>query len=224
MKIKLPDRDRDIFLKVQSMLKDLRIYVVGGYVRDLLLGLPSQDLDFAVASTPEEIDERLLLECYKTRYGTFSFTEDGYHITLACLRKEKRYLDFRHPAEISFDATLDEDAMRRDFTINALYLTMDGEILDPPGNGVSDLKQRKIRMIGDPDLRIKEDPLRILRSYRFKDRFDFEIEQNLTRSIMNNKELLNQLREDKIKDELRKFSKEGKESMIKELSWGKEYL
>ena len=104
------------------------------------------------------------------------FKENGIKFDITTLRKESAYLDYRHPSKITFVKDLKIDYLRRDFTINALYMDETLKIIDYT-NGVNDLKNHLLRMIGDPYLRTKEDPLRILRAVRFAITFDLKIEE-----------------------------------------------
>ena len=147
---------------------------VGGRVRDLLLDLPPGDVDLAVDLPPEE--SKTLLEeagfgvgTIGIRYGTvIAIPERGTGIEVTSLRRDIK-TDGRHP-EVTFGTDWTEDAKRRDFTINALYADPDGTLLDPL-DGIGDLRARKVRFIGDPEVRIREDYLRILRFFRFQAQF-----------------------------------------------------
>lgn len=142
---------------------------MGGVVRDALLGQTTRDIDIAVAALPEALMAALKAQGYKPiptglAHGTVSVYRDGYAFELTSLRRDI-YCDGRH-AEVAYTNQWQEDAARRDFTINALYATPQGQIFDF-FNGVEDLAQGHVRFIGEPTARITEDYLRILRFYRF---------------------------------------------------------
>ena len=191
-------------------IKSDEIYFVGGTSRDYLLGLEVDDFDFASKLSPSKLDKLFNNEeKYSSRYlnyGAVSFKIDSKHITITSMRKEKTYLDHRHPNDIEFITDLNVDSLRRDFTINSIYMDLDLNIYDP-NNGQEDLNNKIIRMIGDIPTRIKEDPLRILRAYRFKEKLNFEIEEELNTYICNNFPLLKNIKKEKIALELQKFDK-----------------
>jgi len=147
-------------------------YLVGGCVRDAFLGVESKDYDI-VTDVHMDISGPLLqengfhvLECGEA-FLVLTVSKDGEQFEIANFRKEGIYLDGRRPAEIEI-GTIEEDAVRRDFTINALYENpVTGQILDPTEKGLSDIKSRTLRFIGKPKDRIKEDYLRVFRFYRF---------------------------------------------------------
>ena len=182
-----------------------RLYIIGGTSRDLLLGEDVDDYDFVTDATPSEMKEFLPDANYRfEKYGTVRLKIDGFHIDITTLRKESSYVDARHPLEIEFTKSLDEDYKRRDFTINAIYIDENYNVIDKCG-GVSDLNDGVIRFIGDPLTRIKEDPLRIIRAERFKTRFNFAYAGNLGDLLRENSYLLDKLNPEKIKEEKKKF-------------------
>ena len=146
-----------------------RLYYVGGCVRNGLLGLPSDDYDFACGLVPEEMVTTLQHAGIKTvptglAHGTVTAVLAGVGLEITAFRADV-HTDGRH-AQVRFGSTLEEDSQRRDFTVNALYAHADGTVIDPVG-GLPDLQQGLIRFIGDPEERIREDYLRILRFFRF---------------------------------------------------------
>ncbi|MEM1314964.1 MAG: CCA tRNA nucleotidyltransferase, partial [Pseudomonadota bacterium] len=143
---------------------------VGGCVRNALLGAPVLDLDMATDAPPERVQE--LLEAAGLRHvptgiehGTVTALANGKAVEITTFRRDVE-TDGRR-AVVAFGGTLEEDAARRDFTLNALYARPDGTLLDPLGEGLADLDARRIRFIGAPADRIAEDRLRILRFFRF---------------------------------------------------------
>lgn len=179
-------------------------YCVGGSVRDYLLGESFVDLDFALPLTPDEVT-RVFPESDArfARFGSFQIAVDGKHIDLTCFRKEGDYKDRRHPGRLEFGVSMEVDSLRRDFTINALYLDQAGNVYDFH-QGVRDLSLGLIRFIGDPEKRIKEDPLRIERAYRFKRKLGFEFDAKTEQEIEALRGLLANINPDKLKMEGKK--------------------
>lgn len=211
-------------LEVFSNLADVyakygyKLYLVGGSVRDYLLKIPSADLDLCTDATPEETKEFLPEANYRfAKYGTVSFHYDIYKVEVTTLRVEHEYQDYRHPINIKFVKKIELDYLRRDFTINALYLDPNLNVFDFC-DGLSDLKSRTIKMIGDPRLRFTEDPLRILRALRFKLKLNFEIDPHLDQVIKELIPLLDNLNRDKVDFEIRKMLKMDEEKAVELLN------
>ena len=180
------------------------LYAIGGTSRDILLGLKPKDYDFATDSTPEEIQEFLPDGDYSfARYGSIKEKRQGAEIDITTFREEGEYRDFRHPSYVRFVSSPEKDSWRRDFTVNALYLGTSGGVLDFHG-GLEDLKNKTIRFIGDPEKRIQEDPLRILRAERFARRLGFRIDPLSQKAIEENRPLLSKLNPEKVKSEAEK--------------------
>ena len=180
------------------------IFEVGGSVRDEILGIEVFDFDFATDATPEDM-MKFLKDTNDTfaKYGCIKYKGEHGRAEITTFRVEEEYDDFRHPTKIKFVKSLKEDYLRRDFTINAIYKDVDGNIYDP-ANGVEDIKNKVIRFIGEPEKRIKEDPLRILRAKRFASKLGFEIEPKTAKAMEKLSYLLEKLNPDKIKEEERK--------------------
>ena len=204
----------DAFFSLSSLFKShgYRLYLVGGAVRDYLILNELNDLDVVSDATPNEVKTFYTDEASYVfeRFGAVTLKYQGYHFDLTTLREEKTYLDSRHPHEIVFIKDLSKDVIRRDFTINALYMDDELKIYDYV-NGLNDINNKIIRMIGDPNIRIKEDPLRILRAIRFSLIFNFEIEENLKNVIKENISLLDNLNPQKILEEMKKMKKNKEE-------------
>ena len=187
-----------------------KLYLVGGTVRDYLLGLPLQDMDAVTDATP--IDVIKFLPDADTTFahlGSLKYKdENGVKFDITTLRKESEYLDSRHPSQITFVKDPFEDYPRRDFTVNAMYMDRDLKIYDFC-NGRKDLENRILRMVGSPDQRLKEDPLRILRAIRFHLMFKLKIEKSLEEAMRDRFYLLENITDAKIRSELNKidFSK-----------------
>lgn len=158
-------------------------YPVGGCVRDLLLGRQPGDWDVTTSARPEQVIElfdRVIATGIK--HGTVTVILEGEHLEVTTFRGESGYSDGRHPDTVRFDATLEEDLSRRDFTINAMALAPDGTIIDPFGGQV-DLREKTIRCVGDPIRRFGEDGLRMFRAVRFGAQLGFELTEETTRAI-----------------------------------------
>ena len=162
--------------------------IVGGYVRNYLRNIETKDIDIATKLNPDEVMELLSKEKIKTvptglSHGTVSAFINDQIFEITTLRKDSNH-DGRH-ADIEFTEDWKEDASRRDFTINAIYMNYNGEIYDP-FDGVSDLNNRVVKFIGDPEKRIKEDYLRILRYYRFLSIYNSSIDNKSRKLIQKN--------------------------------------
>ena len=198
--------NKEIFTKLVCIFKEngYRLYMIGGTTRDYLLGLDVFDFDFVTDATPEEIKTFLPDADFTfAKFGSVRVKVDGVKVDVTTLRVEEDYEDFRHPGKIRFVKTIEEDYVRRDFTINAIYIDEDFKIIDP-SNGLEDLENKLIRFIGDPEKRIKEDPLRILRAKRFANKLGFKVEENSQKAIEKLEYLLDKLNPEKIKEEERK--------------------
>ncbi len=206
------------FLKISSLIGENTSYLVGGIVRDTLLNKKSLDIDIATTVSPDIIHSLFPDALYFKQYGTTSFKDEGFKITIASCRKERQYLDYRHPKDIEFISDIYEDYRRRDFTINALYVLTSLDILDPSKIGLDDIQNKIIRMIGDCSTRLKEDPLRMVRAYRFAYELGFKIDEEIVLFTKNNLELLKRLNPQKIKEELKKIPDNLSKNLINELS------
>ena len=197
----------DIFKRLAKLFNEngFSLFMIGGTSRDYLLKLEVYDYDFVSDATPKDMKKFLPDANYSfEKYGSVKIKLDGVHADITTFRKEEEYLDYRHPSKITYVKTILEDYVRRDFTINAIYIDKDMKVIDPSG-GLEDLKNKVIRFIGDPETRIKEDPLRILRAERFKEKLNFRIEEKSLAAINKYRYLLDKLNPDKIKEEQRKL-------------------
>ena len=146
-------------------------YIVGGAVRDTLLSRKVEDYDICTNALPIEIRKVFLEQKYKVietgiKHGTVSVVNNNVAYEITTFRQDGEYKDSRHPEEVKFNVSLEEDLKRRDFTINALACDSLGNIIDY-NNGINDLKNKIIRTVGNPNDRFDEDALRILRALRF---------------------------------------------------------
>lgn len=191
---------RNILTKIES--NGYEAYVIGGYVRDLLVGKRSYDIDITTNATPKELLSIFPISSTKN-LGGIDFKIKEYHFEISTYREEIKY-ENRKPIEYNYVDNLITDLQRRDFTINAICMNKKGEIIDLI-NGTEDLRISKVKMIGDIDTKIKEDPLRILRGIRIATHLNFALERNLYKSFKdNNKEIL-KLSNTRIKEELDKI-------------------
>ena len=181
-----------------------QLYLVGGSVRDYLLNIPLTDMDVVSDATPSQMKEFLEEADYTfEKYGSVKLVFNGVKFDITTLRKESDYVDSRHPKEVAYTDKLEIDVVRRDITINALYLSKELKVIDLVG-GLDDLNNKLIRVVGNPDIRFKEDPLRIIRILRFKVDLGFEIEEETLASLKNNASLIYLLNKDKVNQEVKK--------------------
>lgn len=206
----------DAFISLADIFNEhgYSLYLVGGSVRDYLLFNDLFDLDVVTDATPEEVKSFFDGEATYTfeKYGAVTIHHEGYRFDMTTLRKEEAYDDSRHPSKIIFVKNLKDDVYRRDFTLNALYMDKSLKVYDYV-NGLEDLQNKVLKMIGNPYIRLKEDPLRILRAIRFSITYDFKIDDILSQAIKDSVPLLDKLNKDKIKEEIRKMKK-SKEELI----------
>ncbi len=193
---------------IKNILKKLeddgfKAYLVGGFVRDYLLGIKSNDIDICTNALPKDIHRLFPSYNKKNDYGGFNLKIKNYNIDITTFRKELKY-ENRRPTELIYIDDLNEDIKRRDFTINSICMDKDEQVIDLV-NGVNDLNNFLIKMNGNIKERLIEDPLRILRAIRFSCTLNFNIEDNLLKEIKDNYQLINTLSKDRIKGELNKI-------------------
>ncbi len=159
-------------------------YIVGGCVRDSLLGLTPSDFDITTSAKPQEVIE-LFEKTIPTgiNHGTVTVMVDKTPIEVTTFRTEGYYTDSRHPENVEFVTNLKEDLSRRDFTVNALAFNEETGLVDLFG-GVKDLENKVLKAVGDPEKRFREDALRILRLFRFASQLGFEIEEKTFRDAL----------------------------------------
>ena len=200
-----------------SIVKELRArdhiaYLVGGCVRDRLLGLSPKDLDISTDATPEQILSYFPnSQAVGAHFGVVLVTgPEGAQVEVATFRSEGRYSDGRHPEEVRFETEPSLDAKRRDFTINGLFEDpLSGEILDYVG-GQADLEARCIRAIGTAKARFEEDHLRMLRAVRLAARLDFTIEKQTSMAIEESAGAICNISAERIREELVRVLTEGR--------------
>ena len=181
------------------------VYFVGGCVRDTLLQRPLHDVDLATSAYPQEI-KQIFPQTIDTgiEHGTVTviYQKKAYEITT--FRTESGYQDYRRPDKVEFVRSLKEDLKRRDFTINALAMNAQGEIIDLFA-GIADLQQRQIRAVGVAADRFHEDALRMLRAVRFQAQLNFTIEKQTLAGIKTNAALLSHIATERIREEFIKL-------------------
>jgi poly(A) polymerase len=187
-----------------------RVYYVGGYVRDRLLGRASVDIDLCTDAPPAR-----LLDLFPgapqvgAHFGVVLVRREAAEVQVATFRSDHSYGDGRRPEAVSFEIDPRQDVLRRDFTINALLEDpFSGEIVDYTG-GRADLEARLIRAIGDPRQRFAEDHLRLLRAVRFADRLGFEIEAGTLAAMREMAPAIHRIAPERVRDELTRILTEG---------------
>ena len=207
MHISIPKHASDIIKTLSA--HGYEAYVVGGCVRDSILGKEPADWDITTSALPEQV-KALFPRTIDTglKHGTVTIMMDkvGYEVTT--YRIDGTYEDHRRPNEVTFTSDLKEDLMRRDFTINALAVCLNkarfGELVDPFG-GMEDMKEKTIRTPLDPDITFSDDPLRMMRCIRFATQLNFYIDDDTFESLCRNRERINIISRERIADELNKI-------------------
>jgi tRNA nucleotidyltransferase (CCA-adding enzyme) len=200
MKIKIPDEVLHI-LKVLSD-NDFESYVVGGCVRDSLLGMEPEDWDIATDATPSEVVgvfDKTIETGMKHGTVTVLLNNESYEVTT--FRLDGKYSDSRHPDNVVFTGSIKEDLGRRDFTINAIAYNPVIGIVDPY-DGIKDIADSLIKTVGNPDRRFAEDGLRMIRAVRISAKHNFEIDKSTLESIKGNSILIKKISMERIRDEL----------------------
>jgi poly(A) polymerase/tRNA nucleotidyltransferase (CCA-adding enzyme) len=186
--------------------KGYQIFVVGGVVRDILLGRATKDWDFATDATPEQTLELLGAEAfYDNKFGTVGIKIDGFEFPfeITTFRSEEGYTDNRRPDKVVWGTSLENDLARRDFTINAIAMD-ESRVIDPHG-GQEDLKKKLIRAVGEANDRFKEDALRMMRAVRIAAQLGFEIETRTLAAIQESAKLIKNVSGERVHDELIKI-------------------
>jgi poly(A) polymerase/tRNA nucleotidyltransferase (CCA-adding enzyme) len=222
--ISVPEEVSDVCVRIEEA--GFEAYLVGGCVRDIILKREPKDWDVATNAKPEEIRKLFEDSVYENDFGTVivkTEKEEGAldfrlrgndrekeddkkikAVEVTTYRIEGKYSDKRHPDEVKFAKTIEEDLSRRDFTVNALAMDLTGDVIDPFG-GRDDLKKRIVRAVGNPEERFREDALRLMRAVRFAVELDFEIELNTRRAIEKLAGGLEMIAKERIRDEFEKM-------------------
>lgn len=203
--MKLPNEAKTAIERIET--SGHQAYLVGGSVRDMVMGVCPNDIDITTTMLPDEIEE--LFGDYKTltigkKHGTITVFIGKNPIEITTFRQESGYADNRHPDRVSFGASLAEDLARRDFTMNALCYNEKSGLIDL-FSGLEDIKNHSIRAIGEPTARFQEDALRILRGIRFMAQLGFSIEKKTQAGIFECRSLLQAISAERITAELTKL-------------------
>jgi len=187
-----------------------KAYLVGGCVRDLVLGREPEDYDVATDAHPARVQELFPSSVdVGARFGVILVAADGAQVEVATFRSDVGYSDGRHPDRVEYSSLPEEDVRRRDFTINGLMLDVETrQILDFVG-GQEDLRQGIVRAIGAPELRFREDRLRMVRAVRFAARFGYVIEPATFQAIVAAAPHITEVSAERLRDEISKLLTEG---------------
>ena len=194
-------------LNILKKIEDngFKAYIIGGYVRDRYLNIESNDIDICTSAKPVDLKKIFNSKNIKnTEYGSLNLFFKNEHYEITTFRKEIEYKNNRKPSKIIYVDTLEEDIIRRDFTINTICIDKDENIIDLL-NGRNDLDNKIIKMVGDPFYKLEQDSLRILRAIRFATRLNFKIDEQLFKAIKKYGYLLNKLSFYRKKQELDKI-------------------
>lgn len=202
--IKIPNELREIasvFIK-----NNYQVFLVGGAVRDYCQGKTPSDFDIATDASPQQV-QRLFKRVLSTgiEHGTVTIRHKGKSFECTTFRTEGKYSDARHPDAVQFVPSIEEDLSRRDFTINAMAISLETRALLDLFGGAADLKAGIIRTVGKAEERFSEDPLRMLRAVRFASRFQFVLEQSTEQAIHTLAKKIVSVSPERIKDELSKM-------------------
>ena len=206
---KIPNEVREI----SRVLSDAGFenYLVGGCVRDLIMGREPKDWDITTIAKPEEIQKVFPDSFYENDFGTVGVKSKIGIIEVTPYRLESEYSDARHPDKVTWAKTVEEDLARRDFTMNAVALKIQdarnkkqNEVIDP-FEGQKDIEKKIIRTVGEPRERFKEDALRIFRALRLASELGFAIEHETLEAMAKNAELLEKISKERVKDEFEKI-------------------
>jgi tRNA nucleotidyltransferase (CCA-adding enzyme) len=193
------------FVIEQIESKGFKAYFVGGCVRDYCLNRPIKDIDIASSAKPEEV-QNIFPKTIPVgiEHGTVIVRYNHVSYEVTTFRKEDKYEDFRRPSKVWFVTNLEEDLSRRDFTFNAMAMDKNFQLIDP-FNGREDLKKQQIRTVGKPDERFSEDPLRIMRAFRFMSVYDMRIEEKTKLALKKNAPLLKRISTERITMEFKQL-------------------
>lgn len=206
--------EKDIFDISNKILNaGFSLYLVGGSIRDIILGKKIEDYDFATNAKPDQLKKifpKAIL--FGEKFGTIMLIIRKSRVEITTLRKESNYTDHRHPQKVEFISDIKEDLKRRDFTINSIAYDMKSDNIIDLFGGINDLNSKIIRSVGNPDDRFREDALRLMRGVRFAFKLGFEIEDSTYKSIVKNSKLINEISSERIRDEFMKIVNEDKSS------------
>lgn len=193
----------DLIKRIEE--KGFEAYIVGGYVRDYLLGIETNDIDICTNAKVKDILEIFSpMKPSSNEYGSVKVITDQYNVDITTYRRDLKYNGNRKTVEIEYVDNLLDDLYRRDFVMNTLCMNQNGEIIDVLG-GKKDIENRVIRAVGTIVKRLEEDPLRMLRAVRFATRLDFHIDPLLYNELKSHAHLLEELSLERVKEELTKI-------------------
>lgn len=205
LQISVPQKVREILHILEE--QGYESYVVGGCVRDFLLGRKPNDWDITTKATPEEVRA-----CFSDwpvintglQHGTVTLVSNKEAFEITTFRQDGQYVDHRRPETVSFVTSIKEDLQRRDFTVNAMAYSPERGLVDPFG-GRKDLKNGVIRCVGEPQKRFQEDALRIMRCFRFASQLGFSMEEATFRKAFSMAELLHHIAVERLREEFVKL-------------------
>ena len=188
--------------------KGFKAYIVGGAVRDIILGDDPGDFDIATNCPPEVLTKMFKLHSVGSGgdFGIWIVNHKGFSFEIAQMRSDGKYSDGRRPEKVSFNVTLETDLSRRDITINAMAIDKDGRIIDKFG-GKKDIQNKILRTVGDPNKRFGEDYLRMMRTARFSAKLGFDIDKPTAKAIKKLSSNIKELSPERIRDEIMKSAK-----------------
>ncbi|WP_062104824.1 CCA tRNA nucleotidyltransferase [Bacillus niameyensis] len=199
-----------IFLSALPIIRKIEeagfeAYFVGGAVRDFLLGREIHDIDIATSATPKELKAIFSTTVdVGIEHGTILVIENGQGYEVTTFRSESDYIDFRRPETVTFIRSLREDLQRRDFTINAIAMNADGEIIDP-FQGQEAIANKVIETVGNPADRFMEDGLRLMRAIRFVSQLGFRLDNNTERELAHHASILAHIAVERVSAEMTKL-------------------
>ncbi len=220
MEFVFPKNVLDIFSKLKEA--GFKVYIVGGPVRDMFLGKATKDWDLATSATPDQIQKLFPESVYENQFGTVGVKtatlkgeprQDGREsenlkteiVEVTTFRSEGKYTDKRHPDEVKFAKTVEEDLKRRDFTMNAMALDVDSKEIVDPYDGRSDIEKKVVKAVGNAKERFEEDALRMMRAVRFYAELGFTVEGKTEEAIKESAKLLEFIAKERIRDEFVKI-------------------
>ena len=204
---RIPPQIKSIVVKLKDA--GFEAYVVGGCVRDLLLNREPKDWDITTSAKPEDVAKLFKDSFYENEFFTVTVLtkatkESMKAVEVTTFRSDVRYKDLRHPSEIKYAKTLEDDLARRDFTMNAIALNAKGEIIDP-FKGQADIADKMVRAVGSPQARFSEDALRMMRAVRLATQLEFDIEEETKAAIIESAALIKEISKERVRDELIKI-------------------
>lgn len=203
--MRIPEQIAEILAKLENA--GFEAYVVGGCVRDEIMGKTAHDYDITSSAEPQET-ERVFAECRVVetgiKHGTVIVLYKGLSVEITTFRVDGDYPDGRHPSNVAFSKSIKDDLARRDFTMNAIAYSPKRGLIDPFG-GAEDINSRVIRCVGEPEKRFSEDALRVLRALRFLSELGFSIEENTSKALFAKKETLGKVSKERTFSELKRL-------------------